>query len=252
MNKKNTKIRDFWNYRSSSFDKSPGHTIRSAEEEKAWKSLFSHKLGDCHDILDVGSGTGFLSLMLADMGYHVIGIDISDKMLAKALTKACRKGYSIDFQIGDTEKLHFSDNSFDAIVNRAVLWSVPHPDVAAREWMRVLKPGGKLCFFLHSPHNSPMDTIQRNLINIWSLIAEKRNPWKVLDEKRAGVYLPFKGGVHPDVIISLLNKAGFADIIAEPLTEIDKLKKDHLPIMYRLGNRHVQYCYTARKPGCRF
>ncbi len=147
MNEDKQVIRDFWNYRSQTFDKSPGHYAASKEEEEAWKVLLRSKLGNAEKILDIGSGTGFLSLILADMGYGVVGIDLSEKMITRASAKAREKGLPIAFHQDDAENLGFENNSFDAIVNRAVLWTLPHPDIAVREWMRVLRPGGKLCFF---------------------------------------------------------------------------------------------------------
>ncbi|MDQ1255336.1 MAG: hypothetical protein QG646_4615, partial [Euryarchaeota archaeon] len=144
MNEDKKIIRDFWNSRSQTFDKSPGHYAASKEEEEAWKLLLRSKLGDAKKVLDVGSGTGFLSLMLGDMGYEVVGVDLSEKMIALASAKAKKKGFSIDFHQDDAEQLGFENNSFDAIVNRAVLWTLPHPDIAVREWMRVLRPGGRL------------------------------------------------------------------------------------------------------------
>lgn len=248
MTEEKRNIREFWDYRSATFDRSPGHTVRSDQEEKAWKGLFSEKLTGCKDILDVGSGTGFLSLMLTELGYHVTGVDLSAQMIAQASKKAKEKGYTIDFHQGDAENLHFPDNSFDAIVNRALLWTLPHPDRAVREWMRVLRPGGRLCFFLHGPHDTSADIVQRNLVHLWTVITERRNPWNNLDDSKAGVNLPFKGGVHPDVIQSLLTDAGYDDVHAEPIRNIDELKRQHLPFMYRLVNKHGQYCYTAKKP----
>jgi ubiquinone/menaquinone biosynthesis C-methylase UbiE len=249
MTEEKQKIREFWDYRSCTFDRSPGHTVRSIEEENAWKLLFAQKLENCHYILDIGAGTGFLSIMLTEMGYHMTGIDLSEKMLARASLKARDRGFIIDFHVDDAENLHFHDCSFDAVVNRAVLWTLPHPDRAVREWMRVLRPGGKLCFFLHGPHDFPVDTLRRNLVNVWALFSERRNPWRNLDDKGAGMVLPFKGGVSPDIVISLLREVGYADVQAGKMSEIDGLKQKHLPFMYRLGNRHGQYWYTGRKPG---
>jgi len=242
-------IKDFWNYRSQTFDKSPGHYNASQEEEDAWKLLLRSKIGDSNRILDIGSGTGFLSIMLADMGYHVTGIDLSEQMISQASNKAKQKGLDIRFLHGDAEDLNFiEENSYDAIVNRAVLWTLPNPDVAVRDWMRVLKPGGKLCFFLHEPQSGTKNTLLKEIQNLSILISERRNPWRMLGKGGDGVNLPLNGGARPMVIVDLLKKAGYCHVIAEPTHKIDALKRNRLPLFYRLSQKHNQFCYTAEKP----
>lgn len=248
MSQNHKEIREFWDYRSSTFDKSPGHYTGSKKEEDAWKALFRAKLGNTRKVLDIGSGTGFLSLMLADMGYQVVGIDLSEKMIARASAKAKERGLEIDFRLGDAENLSFEDNSFDAVVNRAVLWTLPHPDTAVQEWKRVLRPGGRLCFFLHEPRDGRGDAVQRQILNLWVLLSERRNPWHSLGSRGQDVNLPFNGGVKPGVIMNLLKCAGYSRVIAEPMHEIDTLKDQRLPYLYRNLQTHSQFCYTAKKP----
>lgn len=248
MNEDKEIIRDFWNYRSQTFDKSPGHYTASKEEEEAWKGLLRSKLDDAEKILDIGSGTGFLSLMLADMGYEVVGIDLSEEMIARASAKAKERGLSIDFHQDDAEHLGFENNSFDAIVNRAVLWTLPNPDIAVREWMRVLRPGGKLCFFLHVPRNEQEDALQKQVLNLWIFLSERRNPWRTLGSKGQAVNLPYNGGVKPGVILDLLKSVGYSHVFAEPMHEIETLKSRRMPYPYRISHGHGQFCYTAEKP----
>lgn len=248
------KIRDYWNRRAFTFDLSPGHVISSKEEREAWVSLFQDKLGrGIKKILDIGAGTGFLSLILAEMGYDVVGVDISEEMLESAKKKAAERGLEskVEFKLGDAEALPFKRGSFDAIVNRAVLWTLPNPKKALIEWKRVLKPGGKLCFFLHEPHHSGViQHLRRQLGNVLILIMERRNPWYSLYHRKLGIELPFRGGVEPSVITELLVDAGFEQVSAEPMYEISRLKTENMPLYHRIGHNrdHIQYCYTAVKP----
>ena len=48
----------------------------------------------------------------------------------------------------ELEKLIFEDNSFDAVINCRVMWTLPDPESAVKEWMRVLKPGGRIISFM--------------------------------------------------------------------------------------------------------
>ena len=252
MNDTKNIIKDYWNERSSTFDLSPGHVIASRKEKEAWKSLLRKKIGgDTGEILDIGAGTGFLSIMLAEMGYRVVGIDISEEMMKRAKKKAQDIGVEAEFKLGDAENLSFETGSFDAIVNRAVLWTLPNPEKALAEWKRVLKPGGRLCFFLHeSRPDGITHRFRMQLGNLVVLIAERRNPWKSLyDSEKLGAELPFRGGVEPSVITKLIAESGFERVSAEPMVEIGRLKRDGMPLHYKISaGNHVQYCYTAVKP----
>ena len=64
-----------------------------------------------------------------------------DKLLAGELAKC------IVWKTGDAQALDVESNSFDVIVTRNVTWNLPRPDLAYREWLRVLKPGGVLYNF---------------------------------------------------------------------------------------------------------
>ena len=254
MSDTKNKIKEYWNERSSTFDLSPGHVIGSGEEREAWISLFREKFGgEIRKILDVGAGTGFLSLILAEMGYEVVGVDLSEEMIRKAKEKAADRGVEpkIKFKLGDAEALPFKTDFFDAIVNRAVLWTLPEPKKALGEWKRVLKPGGKLCFFLHEPHHNGLtQRLRRQLGNVLILFMERRNPGHSLYHKNLGVELPFRGGVKPIIITKLLEDSGFEQVSSEPMHEISRLKTENTPLRYRIAHNHnhIQYCYTAVKP----
>ena len=252
MNDTKNIIKDYWNERSSTFDLSPGHVTASRKEKEAWKSLLRTKIGgDTGDILDIGAGTGFLSIMLAELGYRVVGIDISEEMMERAKKKAVDRGVEAEFKLGDAENLSFETGSFDAIVNRAVLWTLPSPKKALAEWKRVLKPGGRLCFFLHESRPDGITHLfRRQLGNLVVLIAERRNPWNQLhNSEKLGAELPFRGGVEPSVITKLIEESGFEKVSAEPMVELGRLKRDGMPLHYKISaDNHVQYCYTAVKP----
>ena len=65
-------------------------------------------------------------------------------MLAAARRKAAAQHLSVRFEEGDAEQLAFPPGSFDLVISRHVLWTLPHPEAAIDEWMRVLRPGGRL------------------------------------------------------------------------------------------------------------
>jgi ubiquinone/menaquinone biosynthesis C-methylase UbiE len=135
-----------WNRRAGHFDEDFGHSVRTPAERAAWDRVLDLVLpaGGVLEALDIGCGTGFLSLELASRGHRVTGIDFAPAMIAEARKKAVERQFSIRFADADAEQLPFAAGTFDMAVSRHLLWTLPHPDAAIDEWVRVLRPGGRL------------------------------------------------------------------------------------------------------------
>lgn len=105
------------------------------------------KPGDTDIVLDVASGTGEPGLTIATMlkGGKVVAIDLAEGMLEVAQENATRRGIK-NFEIVacDVCELPFPDNSFDAISCRMGFMFFPDMLLAAKEMVRVLKPGGRI------------------------------------------------------------------------------------------------------------
>lgn len=112
--------------------------------EKLLKQYLSHTSGK--KVLDVGCGTGFLSMILARNGWDVIAIDNSNSMLEQAKVTAKQYGLSdhITFLEKEAEDTELPEGMFDAIVSRHASWLFTKPEAAYQEWFRVLKSGGIL------------------------------------------------------------------------------------------------------------
>src|SRR5262249_57573588 len=93
------------------------------------------------DALAVGCGPGFLPFELAARGHTVTGVDFAPAMIAEARRKAAERGLSVRLEEGDAEQLPFGAGSFDLVVSRHLLWTLPRPEAAIDEWIRVLRPG---------------------------------------------------------------------------------------------------------------
>ena len=96
-------------------------------------------------ILEVGVGTG-LSLPSYGKTNRIVGIDISEPMLAKARERVQRQNLSHveAIESGDAEKLAFPDESFDVVVAQYVVTAIPNPERALNEFVRVVRPGGEI------------------------------------------------------------------------------------------------------------
>lgn len=135
-----------WDRRAAHFDEDFGHSIKTPGERAAWDRILDLVVpaGRPLDALDVGCGTGFLSLELAARGHRVTGVDLAPSMLGLARKKAAAQGLDARFEEADAEKLPFAAKSFDLVVSRHLLWTLPHPEAAIDDWIRVLRPGGRL------------------------------------------------------------------------------------------------------------
>lgn len=155
------RVRKYWNRPET---RAPNTSrFGTASEMAAWKRFFSNEFGkEKLKILDVGTGTGFLSLTLAEIGHEVVGIDLAEGMISAARKIADERGLDLDLEVGDAESLNFDDESFDAVVSRHVLYTIPHPEKAISEWMRVLKPGGRAYAFGFARSVKKMDCISRS------------------------------------------------------------------------------------------
>ncbi|RPH96508.1 methyltransferase domain-containing protein [candidate division KSB1 bacterium] len=99
-------------------------------------------------VLDLGSGGGldcFLAARAVGPSGHVIGVDMTPQMLAKARGNAVKTGFTnVDFRLGEIEHLPVADNSVDLIISNCVINLSPDKPQVFCEALRVLKPGGRM------------------------------------------------------------------------------------------------------------
>jgi len=98
-------------------------------------------------VVDVAAGRGTSAFVLADrFGCYVTGIDLSAQNLARAAAGAASLPLAKRpaFAVGDAERLPFADASIDAIVCECAFCTFPDKSAAAREFARVLRPGGRI------------------------------------------------------------------------------------------------------------
>ena len=95
-------------------------------------------------ILDLSTGTGWTSRLVARRGASVIGVDIAAGLLDAARAKAAAEGLPIEYEIGDAENLPFEDGAFDAVISTFGVMFASRPEAAAAELARVTRPGGRI------------------------------------------------------------------------------------------------------------
>lgn len=212
-------VRAHWGDRAPTFDGAPHHGIHNQEQHDAWLDVLRCVTGGgAQRVLDVGCGTGFLTLLLAELGHAADGIDLAPAMLERACAKAQVMGLRVQFFEGDAESPRVADGSYDLLVERHVLWTLPHPDAALREWRRVLRPGGRVAL----------------IEGDWG------RPGHVPpDYERIHQALPLYGGTPPAVLAGMLTAAGFHDVTVEPLRDAR---------LWGEEPDHERYLITAVRP----
>jgi ubiquinone/menaquinone biosynthesis C-methylase UbiE len=199
-----------WDRRAAHFDEDFGHSIKTAAERAAWDRILDLVVpaGGALDALDVGCGTGFLTLELAARGHRVVGIDLALAMLEAARGKAAAQGLAVRFETADAEQLPYPPASFDLVISRHVLWTLPNPQAAVADWLRVLRPGGRLAIIDGAQYNDASAPPQRE------------NARTSPEYAAVGDKLPFYGGRPCQEIEASLRAKGLAGVASDPLEDL--------------------------------
>jgi ubiquinone/menaquinone biosynthesis C-methylase UbiE len=104
-------------------------------------------------LLEVGVGAGTDHLQFARAGAICTGVDLSPVSVETTRRRLNAEGLSSDLRVADAEHLPFADDSFDIVYSWGVIHHTPDTKQAAREIVRVLRPGGRLCVMVYNRHS---------------------------------------------------------------------------------------------------
>jgi SAM-dependent methyltransferase len=136
---------DDWNAHAATFDDEADHGLRDPSVRAAWAELLLPLLpGGPAWVLDLGCGTGSLSVLLAQAGHSVAGLDASGAMLAAARAKSAAAGVPVRLVEGDAGDPPFAPGSADVVLCRHVLWALEDRAAVLERWVRLLRSGGRL------------------------------------------------------------------------------------------------------------
>ena len=123
---------------------------------KEWERSVIRYFSPSAGILDIGCGLGREAFALSDLGYDVVGIDISKEVISQVKQLSAEKGYHISFQKYDGEHLDFSAESFDVVLIWAQTFGLLYGNEFKKRYLsecrRVLKKGGLCSFSAHDYH----------------------------------------------------------------------------------------------------
>lgn len=141
------KITKYWTKRSDSFQEQRRAELHDDIAQRWLKEILQYVPKKRLKILDVGCGSGFFTILMAQQGHEVIGVDLTADMITRARELAAEEKADCTFQVMDAENLEFADEAFDMVISRNLTWTLPDAERAYSEWLRVLKKGGCLLNF---------------------------------------------------------------------------------------------------------
>lgn len=184
------------------------------------KAIAKMKLLQPKFILDVATGTGDLAIEALSLNPDkIIGVDISEGMLEMGRKKLEEKRLSskIELRLGDSEKLLFPNDHFDAVMVAFGVRNFENLEVGLAEILRVLKPGGQLMILEFS---KPKNKTIRVLYNFYNQNILPTIGKLLSKDATAYTYLPESVEAFPEgtAFVKILTSIGFQESKAVPLT----------------------------------
>lgn len=235
-------INTYWSARALAYDTNQTERQQRPGATEVWAGVWQTALPEpAADVLDVGTGSGNVAVLLAQLGYRVTGLDLAEGMLESARRKSAAMPNPPRFVHGDAVSPPFAPDSFDAITARYALWTLRDPADALRAWLELLRPGGVLVAVdsLWYPdgvreahkHDEPTDRAH-DFRAAYSDLALKRLPLAEATDIRH--------------FSELLEANGFINVEVSELPEIVELDE-----RYGVAPGHrvqMQYRMSARRP----
>ncbi|MGH2464416.1 MAG: class I SAM-dependent methyltransferase, partial [Candidatus Limnocylindrales bacterium] len=242
-----------WDRGAPAYDRLPRHGILHDDERRAWRRLVAAILGDAthsevprREVLDIGTGTGTLALLAAELGHEVIAVDLSEAMILAARRKSIESGIAVDWRHGDAEDPPVPEGSMDAVVSRHLVWTLPDPALAARAWRNRLRPGGLVAVIDGTYPRRPLPV---------RLLAAAASRLGGDDDDDAHEYpaevdarLPLMTQRSPAALMDVLRAAGFERVRSRGLAEIDRTERGHLGLLQRTADGWRRYLVVGRAP----
>lgn len=248
------RIATYWTWRSQGFERAQG--VRTAAQKRAWLDFLRDAAGAPPlAVLDVGTGTGFLALLLAELGHGCKAIDLAPGMIEQARELARQRGLAVRFDVGDAESLAEEDAAYDVVISRNVLWTLPDPRRALRDWRRVLKPGGRLVLVDGDWFDDRLGyRVQKFLGNLWIAVTRLRNPWaeqrRLRREYNSGFdqHLPMMRPGNRANMPKVVAECGFDGVRLLEMRAVDAAERTGKTLSQRLANPNRFFAVIASRP----
>ncbi len=138
-------IRAHWDDLAADYDSYPDHGLLDSDLRAAWKGLLRTWLpATPARVVDLACGTGTMTVLAAELGHQVAGVDLSPEMVRLAQAKTAPFGAAVEVIEGDASTPPFAQRSVDVVLARHILWTLPDPRAALERWAGLVRPGGRV------------------------------------------------------------------------------------------------------------
>jgi SAM-dependent methyltransferase len=224
-------IRQKWDAAADTYDDMWGHGLKTDLETKAWSALFARLFPPDKPItiVDIGCGTGVVSLLLAGLGHEITGVDLSSQMLRVCQSAAdARSLTNLHLVRGEAERPPAGIGPADAVISRHLLWTLPRPEAAVKAWAELTRPGGRVI----------------SLDGLWTGQMDFS-----LYPPEIDMCLPLHRVRSLDPARNLWRRAGLVDVMAEELCWIDRVEQSQMPEdQQAIYKNHSWYLVEGTRP----
>jgi SAM-dependent methyltransferase len=239
-------IRTYWDEDAATYDRSPSHSPQRPQEQAAWAAALRRLLPEPPArVLDVGAGTGFLSLLLAGQGYEVTALDLSPGMLARLRAKAAERG--LEVATVESDARHPPQGDFGAVVERHLLWTLPDPGAALAAW-HAAAPGGRLVLLEGSwgeRTGSGFDALRGRARELADRVRGVEHPHHGQYTPEMTAALPYRGGLTPGEAVALVQASPWGQARIERLRDVEWAITEGRGLLDRVLGTHPRWAVIA-------
>jgi SAM-dependent methyltransferase len=181
------------------------------------------------------------------MGYQVTALDVSPRMIERLHSRAADEELELETVVGQAESP--PQFSFDAVVERLLLWTLPDPEATVAAWRRVAPGGRLLCYEGVWGAADKVEALRsRGRRYLHRLLCRPPEHHGSLDPS-VKEQLPFHSGMSPNSVIQVVEAAGWRTVGLERLRDAEWARAITLPLLERMLGVTPEFIVAADDPG---